>query len=219
MTKPRIVSETKRSVEEREPPGPSTLRAHEWLSSESAAAYDEMMRLGTPFEVYLSHKAEKKIREHAIKQAKGMLEAMGFLLGEVRAWRGKNYLVIRGVGTTELRSSRSNVRFDPQAFPKLFMDLDGSGFDYVIVGWYHSHPGHTCFLSRTDLKTQRNMFNQPYHVALVIDPVNKEIKIFRLAGDGYIEVPFAVHKDDQARKSRNGKARTRTLKVKPVIPT
>jgi proteasome lid subunit RPN8/RPN11 len=219
MTRPRIVSETKRSVEEREPPDQSILRAHEWLSSESVAAFDENVRVGATFEIYLSYRAEKKIREHAVKQARGMLEALGFLLGEVRQWHGKRYLVIRGVGTTELRSSHSNVRFDPQAFPKLFMDLDGSGFDYVIVGWYHSHPGHTCFLSRTDLKTQRNMFNQPYHVALVIDPLNKEIKIFRLAGSGYEEIPFAVYRDDQARNSRNGRSRTRTLKVKPVIPT
>ncbi|MCU0852216.1 MAG: Mov34/MPN/PAD-1 family protein [Thermoplasmata archaeon] len=219
MTRPRIVSETKRSVEEREPPGKSTLRAHEWLSSSSAAAYEEKVRHSIPFEVYLSYRAERRIREHAVRQAKDTLEALGFLLGEVRQWQGREYLVILGVGTTELRSSHSNVRFDPQALPKLFMDLDGSGFDYVIVGWYHSHPGHTCFLSKTDLKTQRTMFNQPYHVALVIDPMNKEIKIFRLAGNSYEEVPFAVFREDQVKNGRNGKPRTRTLKVKPVIPT
>src|SRR4030042_1204902 len=125
MTRPRIVSETKRSVEEREPPDQSILRAHEWLSSESVAAFDENVRVGATFEIYLSYRAEKKIREHAVKQARGMLEALGFLLGEVRQWHGKRYLVIRGVGTTEPRSSHSNVRFDPQAFPKLFMGLDG----------------------------------------------------------------------------------------------
>jgi len=65
--------------------------------------------------------------------------------------------------TTKLTSSSSKVKFNPDAFPNLFPSTDDSGFDYILVGWYHSHPGHTCFLSRTDLDTQRTMFDQPYH--------------------------------------------------------
>ncbi|UCE45194.1 MAG: hypothetical protein JSU93_07430 [Methanobacteriota archaeon] len=69
-------------------------------------------------------------------------------------------------------------------------DLDR--FSYAIMGWYHSHPGHTCFMSKTDLSTQRVMFTQPYHCALVIDPVNREIEAFKLLGEGCVTVPFAV---------------------------
>ena len=141
---------------------------------------------------------------------------MGFLLGEVSAWRGKTYTVVRDVVTTELKSSQSKVRFDPEAFPKLFHQLDDSGFDYVLVGWYHSHPGHTCFLSRTDLETQRATFNQPYHSALVIDPINCEIKVFRLSGHGYEEVPFAVLNQSEKKVARVRTSRRRKLKVKPA---
>jgi proteasome lid subunit RPN8/RPN11 len=107
------------------------------------------------------------------------------------------------------------VRFDPEAYPKLFHQLDDSGFDYIIVGWYHSHPGHTCFMSRTDLETQRASFREPYHVALVIDPVNREARTFRLSGDGYEETLFAVYSLEE-RKSKKPK-RSRRLKVKPVV--
>lgn len=217
MPRPRIVKETKRAVEEREPPRASLLMPHEWLSEDSGKAFGDALGSGRPFDLYLSEKAERKIRMHAMKEVPRRLEVMGFLLGEVRSWKGVTYAIVRDVGTTGLKSSSSKVRFDPEALPKLFHDLDGSGFDYILVGWYHSHPGHTCFLSRTDLETQRAMFSERYHSALVIDPINRDIKVFRLAGDGYEEIPFAVFADrgTDARK----KSRRRKLKVTPVTST
>ncbi len=166
------------------------------------------------FPIYLSEVAEAKIREHALQEAPRRLEVLGFLLGEVSTWNGSSYVNCRDVVTTKLRSSSSKVRFNPDAFPNLFLQLDDSGFDYVLVGWYHSHPGHTCFLSRTDLETQRSMFDQPYHTALVIDPVNEDIKAFRLVGGTYEyeEIPFALY----SRAETAPRKRTRRLRVKPV---
>jgi len=214
VPRPRIVKETRRTVEEREPPAGPDIKPHEWLSEDSRAAYHDTAESGRPFGLYLSEKAEHKIRLHAVKEAPRRLEVMGFLLGEVSSWKGATYSIVRDVGTTGLKSSSSKVRFDPEALPKLFHELDGSGFDYILVGWYHSHPGHTCFLSLTDLETQRTMFDQPYHTALVIDPICQDIKTFRLAGDSYEETPFAViapKGPDAKRKSRK-----RKLKVTPV---
>jgi len=217
VPRPRIVKETRRAVEEREPPAGVDIKPHDWLSEDSKASYQQVVESGKTFRLYLSEKAEHKIRHHAMKEAPRRLEVMGFLLGEVSSWKGATYAVVRDVGTTGLRSSSSKVRFDPEALPKLFHELDGSGFDYILVGWYHSHPGHTCFLSRTDLDTQRAMFNEPYHAALVIDPINQDIKIFRLAGDRYEEVPFAVSilKESDTKK----KSRRRKLKVTAVTST
>jgi len=213
MARPKILSETRRPVEESLPPPDSSLTPHGWLSDESHESYDEVRESGEPFEVYISELADRKIVEHAEAEAPRRLEVMGFLIGYVAAHAGRTYSVIRDVVTTELRSSSSKVRFDPEAFPRLFGELDGSGFDYILVGWYHSHPGHTCFLSKTDLVTQRAFFNQPYHTALVIDPINKDVKTFKLVDEGYVEVPFAVFKGSHFPK-RN--SRSRKLKVRPV---
>lgn len=191
MVRPRIVSEIRHEVEERKPPG-NRLRPHNWLSPDSLEGFRIAQHSSEPFGLYLSGHAEEKIREHAVSEARNHLEVMGFMLGEVKSWCGKTYSVAKDVVTTQLRSTASKVRFDPDSFPRLFTGLDRSGFDYIIVGWYHSHPGHTCFLSRTDLDTQRRMFSQEYHSALVIDPVNKEIKAFRLVPGGYEEMAFAV---------------------------
>ncbi len=216
MARPRIVGETRRSLEEKAPPVQG-LEAHPWLSEESLAGHLRRTRSGDVFDVYLSRKGEEKIRSHALKEASRRLEVMGFLLGEARTWKGAVYSVVRDVVTTELRSSSSKVRFDPEAFPKLFHEMDDTGFDYILVGWYHSHPGHTCFLSGTDLETQKCMFNQPYHVALVIDPINKDIKTFRLCEGGYEETAFAVF--DSAPEGASGPktVRTRKLKIRPAM--
>jgi proteasome lid subunit RPN8/RPN11 len=214
VARPRIVRETRRPIEEKEPPGYPALSPHDWLSGDSIALYTEVVESGKPFDVYLSATAEKKIRLQAEKEAPRRLEVMGFLLGEVREWKCHKYVVVRDIVTTELKSSSSKVRFDPKGFPRLFGNLDESGFDYVLVGWYHSHPGHTCFLSRTDLETQRRMFDQPYHTAIVIDPVNQDMKAFRLSGNGYDEVSFAIFEGEA--NGRPKKPRTRRLKIRPV---
>jgi proteasome lid subunit RPN8/RPN11 len=215
VARPRIVSETKRPIEERKPPD-SRVRPHSWLSEESLESFKSSQRSGKPFGLYLSSHAEAKIREHAVKEAPNRLEVLGFMLGEVKSWQGLSYSVALDVVTTQLKSTVSKVRFDPEAFPKLFVGLDGSGFDYVIVGWYHSHPGHTCFLSRTDLDTQRRMFSQPYHSALVIDPVNEDIRAFRLIPGGYEEMPFAIFTPPAAQHGKKS-VRRRKLKVEPIV--
>lgn len=217
MARPKIVGETKRRLEEKEPPPSSGLRPHPWFSEQLRTEHNQRVQSGAIFDVYLSKVSEEKIRLHAIKESPRRLEVMGFLLGAACTWKGEPYSVVRDVVTTELRSSSSKVRFDPKAFPKLFHGLDDSGFDYILIGWYHSHPGHTCFLSGTDLETQRSMFNQPYHIALVIDPINRDIKTFRLQGDGYGETVFAVFDPSHNAALSPRRTRTRRLKVTPVV--
>lgn len=211
MTRPKIVRETRRRLEERAPPEGS-LSPHEWLSEGSRTAYDEVLSSGRPFDLYISRRAEGMMRSHAEGSAPSRLEVMGFMLGDVSSWHGSVYATVRDVVTTDLESTSSKVRFDRDALPKLFRGLDGSGFDYIIVGWYHSHPGHTCFLSKTDLETQRSMFDQPYHTALVLDPVNEDIKAFRLSEGGYEEVPFCV--TDALSPARGSRERTRRLRAR-----
>jgi proteasome lid subunit RPN8/RPN11 len=190
MRGPRVVSEVRKPVLELMPP--SATRPHPWLSPDAVKRYDATCAERGTFDVYLSSLAEGKMLEQSTRAAPKRLEVMGLLLGEVRSWKGNTYTIVRDVGTTDLKNSPAKVKFDPEAMPKLFADLDNVGFDYVVVGWYHSHPGHTCFLSKTDMRTQKAMFSQSFHCAIVIDPVNMEIEAFKMRGDGYIGVPFAL---------------------------
>jgi proteasome lid subunit RPN8/RPN11 len=57
--------------------------------------------------------------------------------------------------------------------------LEESYPDKQIVGWYHSHPALSIFLSSYDIFLHKNFFPQPWHVALVVDPVAKQGGFFR----------------------------------------
>ncbi len=49
----------------------------------------------------------------------------------------------------------------------------------LAVGWYHSHPGHGVFLSGQDMTIVRSIYNAAWHVALVVDPIQKKAAFFR----------------------------------------
>lgn len=61
-----------------------------------------------------------------------------------------------------------------------------------LVGWYHSHPGYSCRPSRLDIKSHRTYFREPYHIGLIIDPLNKEACVFQTREEPYNLVPFFV---------------------------
>lgn len=73
--------------------------------------------------------------------------------------------------------------------------------DARTVGWYHSHPGYSCYLSGTDVPTQQNnQLHQDPFIALVVDPVRTistgkaEIKAFRTYPIGH--TPSDAHEWD-----------------------
>lgn len=41
------------------------------------------------------------------------------------------------------------------------------------VGWVHTHPGHSPYLSATDLNLHEGFFTRPFQFALVIDPLTE----------------------------------------------
>jgi len=108
---------------------------------------------------------------------------------------GTKYAIARDIATTDLESSEVSVRFDHERFGKLFEQLDTAGG--VIVGWYHSHPGLGCFMSEKDVDTQRRMFAEDYHAALVVDPKRREICAYRLGRENkYTATAFMVCWDE-----------------------
>ncbi len=179
-----IVSETKREVQNKPPPKNAV--SHLWQGTKPAS--DSVA-------AYVNKHAEAKMRNHALAYRNKKLEVMGLLLGEVRTWQGQEYVLVRDVVTTDLDATSVSVKFDSQSFEKLFENLDDAGFDYVVVGWYHSHPGYGCFLSETDLKTHSGAFVSKHQLAIVIDPMNFQIEGFQVRdGEGQI-VQFKVYWD------------------------
>lgn len=114
--------------------------------------------------------------------------------GDVCRWDIESFSEVYDIVAGELDATATSVRFREDAFEDMFDELDELGYDYVLVGWYHSHPGYGSFMSRVDLDTQTRMFNRPFHVSLVADPVTLELRAFPLMNDGCVEIPYTVSK-------------------------
>lgn len=145
------------------------------------------------YDMYLTRGCMDRIIAHCMAHVPTRLEVMGFLVGDVFSWENGSFTLVKDVVTTDLEATSISVRFDADGFEGLFTQLDDLEYDYVLVGWYHSHPGLGCFMSATDMTTQKRMFNSPFHSALVVDPIKHEIMAYRLQDEGYIRRHFAVY--------------------------
>ncbi|MFH0816476.1 MAG: Mov34/MPN/PAD-1 family protein [Methanobacteriota archaeon] len=183
--KPRIVGHEEAKVADSPPPKPAL--SHPW-SIEPCRP-----RKGEPCALYLSSLAEEALRKHAVAHKGERLEVMGLLLGEMRRDLGLEYALARKAVTTQLDATLVGVRFSREGLDELAASLAKVDFEYVVIGWYHSHPGFGCFLSETDVATQRAMFSGAGHVALVVDPVKEEAGAFRLDSGGYVPARFGIY--------------------------
>lgn len=75
---------------------------------------------------------------------------------------------VGGVGTPV------HFQFTPEAWEHISAQINEECLNEVVVGWYHSHPGLSVFMSGTDRASQRSFYNHPWSVALVVDPVRDE---------------------------------------------
>ena len=145
--------------------------------------------------LYIDINAVDKILEHCAVMAGRRLEALGFLVGDIYRWNDDDFSVVHEIVTGKLDSTAVSVKFRRDSFENLFDQLDDIEYDYVLIGWYHSHPGYTSFMSSIDVDTQARMFNKPFHVALVVDPINLDMKSFRIIGEKCMEIPYAVFEE------------------------
>ncbi|MCL5962801.1 MAG: hypothetical protein M1411_00290 [Candidatus Thermoplasmatota archaeon] len=195
----KIVAEHKREVKEIPPPDRDRISYHKWDSAESTEIYVNTYRSGNLFDVYISKKAEEKMMNHCLSGVPTRTEVMGLLVGDIYRYNNTIYAVIKDVSTTELDANAVHVQINKEdsSYTKLFQRLDEIGANFILVGWYHSHPGHTCFLSETDINTQKKMFPESYHSAIVIDPISQQFEVFTVDNDGgYIRRSHAIFWDD-----------------------
>ncbi len=142
---------------------------------------------------YIKEDAFEGMLIHCHEMAFHGKEAMGFLIGDIKYWENE-YSVVYEIATASLDASPFYVRFRREAFEELFDKLDEIEYEYILVGWYHSHLGYSSFMSGIDLETQKKYFNKSFHAAVVVDPIKKEVKAFRLKNGECIEIPYAIFK-------------------------
>jgi len=100
-------------------------------------------------------------------------ELGGVLVGNVyKDNEGRIFIDIKNnIIAESTTASLSRLTFTHETWQIINDNLEKSFPEQKILGWYHSHPGHSVFLSTYDVFIQDNFFNLPYMTAFVYDPV------------------------------------------------
>ena len=112
-------------------------------------------------------------------------EVGGFLLGSHQEREDGQYRIfVEEFLKSENVEYQNNYELSFGAQSQIELDnarFDAHGNERIgLVGWFHTHPGHTPFLSHTDIKMHTGMFPFNYQVAIVLDPntINFDTGIF-----------------------------------------
>lgn len=146
-----------------------------------------------PSKVHMLYEPFMEAYEHASRGAP--LEVGGFLLGYLGEWEGEYYLLITHALPVPSKSTRVTVQLLSDNVVEVVKKINEikRREGVYIVGWYHSHPGYTCYPSRLDLRSHSTYFREPYQVGLIIDPVNDQHCVFKAENSlNYKLIPFYV---------------------------
>ena len=121
--------------------------------------------------VFMTQKAYVRANVHAQSDLDN--EVGGWLIG---SWRedqitGEEYIVIeRCLPALYARRGSAYLTFTQDSQLAMFEVMEEKYPDKELVGWYHTHPKMSVFLSTYDLFLHNSFFPHPWQVALVMEP-------------------------------------------------
>lgn len=98
-------------------------------------------------------------------------------------------------------SSLSRLTFTHDTWDYINKVLEEEHAGKKILGWFHSHPGHTVFLSGHDIFIHENFFNLPHMVAYVFDPTIRDRGFFKWKDNEVVKANgFHIYDNDGGEK-------------------
>lgn len=133
--------------------------------------------------IYIEQAALSGIEHHLSSDKNN--ELGGVLTGyNCKLHSGESFIIIKNfIKAGFTNSSVSRLTFTHQTWEQINNELENKFPDEIILGWYHSHPGHSVFLSDYDVFIQKNFFNLEFMVAYVFDPTITQRGFFFWNGD------------------------------------
>jgi len=116
------------------------------------------------------------------------LEAAGLLIGNIK----NRTLVIHDVYLVQnAQRTATTVRIPHEVLSRVSRSLP---LGRAVIGWIHSHPGYSVFMSQKDIRVQGGFQAcYPDAIAIVMDPCTKgaiEFGLFRLQDKQVVEIPY-----------------------------
>lgn len=118
-------------------------------------------------------------------------EQVGVLYGNAHDDAGQPWLwITHAFHARSARGTAVHVDLDADAWQEIHDHARATGCDqnHVVVGWWHTHPDLGAFFSGTDRATQERAFPRSWQVGIVIDPVRREVALFRGGDSADVEL-------------------------------
>lgn len=138
-------------------------------------------------QVLLTQNAYKQINEHATSDLNK--EVGGVLLGKATLFEGTYYVLVETVMPASLtQAGAAHLTFTADSWSAILNEKDRNPdlAPLMVVGWYHTHPRMSIFLSGDDQFVHKNFFPERWHIALVLEPTKHHGGFF-VRRDGEIE--------------------------------
>lgn len=149
-----------------------------------------------PVEIIVEATAWGDMNRHACEDLR--YESGGIMLGGIYEHDGAlTVRITTAVAARDAVNSVASIQFTYDTWNQMEKEHRANAPDEKLLGWYHTHPGFSAFFSETDRFMHEHFFTQPWHVALVIDPVRGEHRFYRWDGGHVREVKeFLLKIDD-----------------------
>jgi proteasome lid subunit RPN8/RPN11 len=127
------------------------------------------------------------------------METGGLCLGRVLRDRDQDRLLISVEETLVaehavaglIAHGEAFLTFTPDAWREMVDTYLRKFPDLILLGWYHSHPGIGIFLSSMDRFIYDSFFIQPWQIAMVVDPIQRQAGVF-VRHQGHLPPPRLV---------------------------
>ena len=130
-------------------------------------------------------------------------ETGGFLIGRANQQDRWVVEIRKFLPASGTRSAAASLTFTHDSWSAVHRYLDKRATGEKIVGWHHTHPRMGPFLSEHDLFIQRSFFREPWHVALVMDPVQQQLAFFQSSANRVLDCGFAIILDTYDRPGQS----------------
>jgi proteasome lid subunit RPN8/RPN11 len=117
-------------------------------------------------------------------------EQGGFLLGGVIQDRRTCVEVRAFLPALAAASDAASLTFTHETWADMTRRAETEHPNELVVGWQHTHPGLGIFLSAYDLFIHRNFFGQPWQIALVVDPCQRQFAFFQWRNGEVVDCGF-----------------------------
>ncbi|MFT5300391.1 MAG: proteasome lid subunit RPN8/RPN11 [Mariniblastus sp.] len=124
--------------------------------------------------IFVDLDVQRDMEAHALSNTR--VELGGVMLGRQSIDdEGRPFVVISdSLRAEHYEATKGSFKFTHETWSQITRQRDEFRPDLEMVGWYHTHPGWSVFLSGMDLFICNNFFNRPLDVALVIDPCEQD---------------------------------------------